>query len=170
MVYTVERVNNFSIIGFERIIHNETALTDCPAFWNECMNKYISPLEKRGIAKNSAQKAVIDNNIGEYGVCLCNSDNTFCYIIGGEYHGGEVPEGMTVFRFPYMTWLKFTVKGRLPYSLQSLNKELFTKFMPEHKQYEFAMGANVEWYSKGDMNSDDYECGIWIPVKMKACA
>lgn len=33
--------------------------------------------------------------------------------------------------------------------------------------YEIAAGMNIEWYSKGNSNSFDYESEIWIPVKKK---
>lgn len=31
--------------------------------------------------------------------------------------------------------------------------------------YELATTATVEYYSVGDMQSDDYVSGIWVPIK-----
>ena len=33
-------------------------------------------------------------------------------------------------------------------------------------EMELAMIANIEWYSQGDTKSDDYESGIYIPIKI----
>ena len=91
----------------------------------------------------------------------------FRYLIAGKYTEGEVPEGMTVYEFPDMEWAKFRCTGPMPGALQSVNTKIFQEWLPNNQEYEIAMGANIEWYSNGDMSSIDYESGIWIPVKRK---
>ena len=74
---------------------------------------------------------------------------------------------MIIYEFPEMLWAKFSCKGPLPESLQSINTKIFSEWLPGNSEYEIAMGANIEWYSKGDMAELDYESEIWIPVKQK---
>ncbi|MDC7286118.1 hypothetical protein NXH56_09190, partial [Bifidobacterium thermophilum] len=57
--------------------------------------------------------------------------------------------------------------GAMPGSLQSVNTRIFQEWLPKNKEYEIAMEANIEWYSKGDISASDYESAIWIPVKKK---
>lgn len=83
MNYKIEKMNEFTLIGFEKIISNRTGFEDCPAFWGEFTEGYMQPIMEKG--------------------------------------------------------------------------------KPE---MELAMIANIEWYSQGDTNSDDYESGIFIPVKI----
>lgn len=106
---------------------------------------------------------------GEFGICIDDTgkEKTFRYLIAGRYSGGEVPEGMTVVAFPDMDWVKFKCIGAMPGSLQSVNTRIFQEWLPKNQEYEIAMEANIEWYSKGDTSASDYESAIWIPVKKK---
>ena len=59
----------------------------------------------------------------------------------------------------------FSTKGALPKSLQDLNTRVWEEWYPKQKQnYKGNGNAMLEVYSAGDMQSPDYECGIWIPV------
>lgn len=167
MQYTMEEMKGFSVIGFQRVIPYERGYQDCPAFWSEIVGTHMGPIARRGGPETELERAICENSIGELGVCICEDDQAFCYLIAGFYQGGPVPEGLTLFTFPDMTWAKFTTHGKMPQSLQALNTELFTRWIPENREYDFAMRANIEWYSRGDMDSEDYECGIWVPVRGK---
>ena len=78
-----------------------------------------------------------------------------------------MPEGLTVYRFPDMEWAKFRCDGPMPAALQTVNTKIFKEWLPNNAEFEIAMGANIEWYSKGDITAQDYEAAIWIPVKRK---
>lgn len=164
MDYKIERMNGFKVIGFEREFNAKTSYQEIPKFWGEFSEKYMKPLFGRK-PENDTEQTICDCMIGEYGVCIGESpeDENFRYIIAGSYNGGEVPEGMTVYEFPDMEWAKFECRGAMPKALQDLNTRIMTEF-PNNGEYRFAMMASVEWYSKGDMASDDYESGIWVPV------
>ncbi|MDD5908245.1 MAG: GyrI-like domain-containing protein [Clostridia bacterium] len=67
--------------------------------------------------------------------------------------------------FPESDWAMFSAKGPLPDSLQALNTRVWEEWYPkEGKKYRAGGGAMLEVYSPGDMQSPDYECGIWVPV------
>ena len=91
----------------------------------------------------------------------------FRYIIAGEYKGGDVPEGMTVYEFPETQWAKFKCVGPMPGALQSVNTRIFREWLPGNPDFDIAFGANIEWYSEGDGSAADYESAIWVPVKRK---
>ena len=86
-------------------------------------------------------------------------------MIAGIYTGGEIPEGMSVYELPEMEWACFRCVGAMPGALQSVNTRIFKEWLPGNSEYEVARYVNVEWYSRGDMTSNDYESSIWLPVK-----
>ena len=79
--------------------------------------------------------------------------------------GGEVPEGLKLYTFPESDWAMFSAKGPLPGSLQALNTQVWQEWYPTEGQKYMGNGnAMLEVYTPGDMQSPDYECGIWVPV------
>ena len=67
--------------------------------------------------------------------------------------------------FPESDWAMFSAKGPLPGSLQALNTQVWQEWYPkEGKKYRAGGSAMLEVYSPGDMQSPDYECGIWVPI------
>ena len=59
----------------------------------------------------------------------------------------------------------FSAKGPLPGSLQNLNDQIWQEWYPNEGQKYCGNGnAMLEVYSPGDMQSPDYECGIWVPI------
>lgn len=167
MKYKLERLDAFTLIGFERVISNQTAYQDCPAFWQEVQDQYFLPLLRRGKPERALEQAIWDNQIGEFGACVCLGNDSFRYLISGIYRGGPVPEGLTLFSFPASLWAKFPAKGPMPRAIQALNTQLFSEVLPSHPEWELTMGANLEWYSMEDTDGTDFACGIWLPIREK---
>lgn len=169
MDYTVERMNGFQVIGFEREFLFDSAYQEIPKFWNEFCEKYAKPLFSQEKPENEIQQMICDCCIGEFGVSISHNekDGKFRYLIAGTYKGGTIPEGMTIFTFPDMDWAKFNCMGSMPGALQSINTKIFQEWLPGNPDYEIAMETSIEWYSKGNMNASDYESAIWLPVKKK---
>ena len=140
-----------------------------PKIWNNFAQTYLLPLYSKEQPEGDIEETICNCCIGEYGICIddLGSEENFRYIIGGRYNDEKIPEGMIIYEFPEMLWAKFSCKGPLPESLQSINTKIFSEWLPGNSEYEIAMGANIEWYSKGDMAELDYESEIWIPVKQK---
>ena len=115
--------------------------------------------------KTPTEKAILENGIGMFAICVEKEDG-FEYWIAGLYKGGEVPENLSLYTFPKSEWAMFSAKGPLPDSLQRLNTYVWNEWYPnEGKQYMGNGNAMLEVYSADDMQSSDYECGIWVPVK-----
>lgn len=168
MNYKVETMGEFTVVGFEKIVSNERGFQECPACWAEFQRSYMQPILAHGQPETALEQALVDNGIGEFGVCVCLGQNNFRYLVAGRYRGGDVPEGLSLHSFPAMTWLKFTTRGPMPTAIQALNTEIFMEFFPHHPEWEPEMAVNVEWYSMGDTASAAYESGIWVPVRKKS--
>ncbi|MCQ2425482.1 MAG: AraC family transcriptional regulator [Lachnospiraceae bacterium] len=170
MDYTVSPMWGMKLIGFERTFSYEEGYREIPKFWDEICEKYCNHTIYAGLAPSCPEEqAIIDNCIGEYGVCIDDiGGGKFRYLIAGRYCGGEVPEGMALVELPQGEWAKFKAIGPIPEALQALNTRVFREWLPSNPDYEIAGGYNIEWYScDGNQTDPDYESGIWVPVERK---
>ena len=170
MDYTVTTMFPFKVIGFQKEFRGETAYAEIPKFWDEICEKYAANVYAGNEPANPYEKALIDNCIGEYGICIDDlGGDRFRYLIAGKYTGGEVPEGMVVYEFPRSDWAVFNCIGPIPEALQSVNTKIFTEWLPGNPEYELSGNANVEWYDciNGEKTDPDYHSAIWVPVKRK---
>ncbi|MBQ5342678.1 MAG: AraC family transcriptional regulator [Oscillospiraceae bacterium] len=170
MDYKIAPMFPFKVIGFEKIFENETAQAEIPKFWDEICEKYANNVYAGNEPANPYEKALVDNCIGEYGVCIDDiGEDRFRYLVAGKYTGGEVPEGMTLYEFPRGDWAVFNCIGPNPQTLQSVNNRIFSEWLPGNPDYELSGNATVEWYDciNGEMTDPDYHSAIWIPVRKK---
>jgi len=167
--YKVVSKFGFKVIGFQKEFSNETAYEEIPKFWDEIFEKNGNNVYAGKEPKNPYEKAIAENSIGEYGICIDDLDgDKFRYLVAGKYVGGEIPEGMIVYEFPKADWAIFNCIGKIPESLQSMNTRIFTEWLPGNPDYEICGNANVEWYDiNNEMNDPEYHSAIWIPVKKK---
>lgn len=173
MDYKISNLFGFKVIGFARAFSYDEAYEKIPKYWDEICEKYAANVYAGNPPANSYEKAITDNGIGEYGVCI--DDETiagkgkFLYLIAGKYTGGEVPEGMMLYEFPQGEWAVFDCVGAIPETLQSLNTRIFKEWLPGNPDYEIRGNANVEWYDcmNGEKTDPDYHSAIWIPVRRK---
>ncbi len=168
MKHTVSPMWGFKVIGFEKRFSYENAYKEIPEFWDEICEKYCNHTIYAGLAPSCPEEqAIIDNCIGEYGVCIDDGNGKdFRYLIAGKYTGGEIPAGMTVFEFPAGDWAKFECVGPVPEAFQALNTKVFKEWLPGNTEYEMAGYYNIEWYScDGEKTDSDYRSAIWVPVR-----
>lgn len=170
MEYTIAPMFPFKLIGFQKIFDNETAYAEIPKYWDEICEKYANNVYAGNEPSNPYEQALVDNCIGEYGVCIDDiGEGKFRYLIAGKYTGGEVPEGMVLYEFPRGEWAVFNCVGPLPDAMQSVNTRIFSEWLPGNPEYEIRGNANVEWYDtiNGEKTDPDYHSAIWVPVKRK---
>ena len=161
----------FKLIGFQKEFTYEEAYSEIPRFWNETCEKYANNVYAGNPPANPYEQALMDNCIGEYGVCIDDvGGGRFRYLIAGKYTGGPVPEGMVLYEFPRHEWAVFDCVGPCPQTLQSVNTRIFQEWLPGNPDYELSGNATVEWYDciNGEMTDPDYHSAIWVPVKRKA--
>ena len=138
------------------------------SFWDEIRKKYAARVWSGNAPTNEYEKAIVENNIGEYGVCVDDVGcGKFRYFVAGIYKGGNVPEGMSVYELPDFDWAVFDCYGPCPKALQDVNTKIWKEWLPGNPDFEFPGRANIEWYGDGDPSASDYHSAIWIPVKKK---
>ena len=169
MEFKIAPMFPFKVIGFEKVFSYETAYQEIPKFWDEICEKYAKNVYAGNAPQNAYEQALMDNCIGEYGVCIDDlDDGKFRYLIAGRYTGGEVPEGMTLHEFPRGEWAVFDCIGPNPETLQSVNTRIFKEWLPDNPDYEISGNCNVEWYDcMGEQTDADYHSQIWVPIKKK---
>ena len=160
----------FKLIGFQKEFTYEEAYSEIPKFWDETCERYASCVYAGNPPANPYEQALVDNCIGEYGVCIDDlGGGRFRYLIAGKYTGGPVPEGMVLYEFPRGEWAVFDCVGPNPQTLQSVNTRIFREWLPGNPTYELSGNATVEWYDciHGEMTDSDYHSAIWVPVRSR---
>ena len=100
MDYKITPMFPFKVIGFQKEFDYETSYAEIPKFWDEICEKYAYPVYAGNEPANPWEQALVDNCIGEYGVCIDDIGcGKFRYLIAGKYTGGSVPEGMALYEF-----------------------------------------------------------------------
>lgn len=169
MNYKVTDMFPIKLIGFVKEFDMETSYKEIPLFWDEICEKYCFPRIYKGLpAENEYEQAIVDNCIGEFGVCIECKGTKFKYMIAGRYAGGKVPEGMILYEFDAGKWAIFDCIGPCPEKLQELNTKIFKEWLPLNKEFELRGDGNIEWYDcvNGEKTDSDYHTQIWIPVKV----
>jgi AraC family transcriptional regulator len=170
MEYKITPMFPFKVIGFQKVFDNETAYDEIPKFWDEICEKYAAGVYAGNAPANPYEQALMDNCIGEYGVCIDDiGGGKFRYLVAGKYTGSDVPEGMTVYEFPRSDWAVFDCIGPIPKALQTVNTRIFREWLPGNPDYELYGNASVEWYDcvNGEKSDSDYHSAIWVPVRKK---
>ena len=170
MEYKISPMFPFTVIGFQKVFDNETAYAEIPKFWDEICEKYAFNVYAGNAPANPYEQALMDNCIGEYGVCIDDiGGGQFRYLVAGKYTGGNVPEGMVVYEFPRSNWAVFDCIGPIPEALQTVNTRIFNEWLPGNPDYELCGNASVEWYDcvNGEKSDPDYHSAIWVQVRKK---
>ena len=162
-----EHKPDMTLIGFSTMIRPDEGYVKCPEFWEKEYSQKYARLWQTMVPETPTEQAIIENGIGMFAICD-EKEGGFEYWIAGLYKGGEVPNGLALYTFPESDWAIFSAKGPLPGSLQALNTYVWTEWYPnEGRQYMDNGNSMLEVYAPGDMQSPDYECGIWVQVKRK---
>ncbi len=182
MKHEIIELHNVQIIGMAKKIAFNEAKEECPKFWGEYVEKIIKPVFIEKKAPDAFQQAAIDNGVGEFGLCTCDipnhncatcwetnfgarCKNTFTYVIGGIYKGGEVPAGMQLFPIHSGKWLKMHFEGGMK-AFQEQYMKFHKEWLPAHPEYKWVRNSCcMEWYRGTDIQSPDYQCGVMMPIE-----
>ena len=156
MNYKIVRKEEIHIIGFKKWFSTENGsqLEEIPKMWDSV----TEPVKKKITA--------LSNNGGVVGLCADMYDGGFDYWIGC-MSDKECPADLKEITIPASSWAVFEIIGPmrpLPNAMQDIWKRIYAEWLP-NSVYEHAMLPEIEYYSSGDMMSDDYKSEIWIPVK-----
>ena len=158
MDYKIIEKEAFTVFGVSKNFTMKNSLTEIPKFWGEHYQ--------------TGKDAVV---CGMYGVCIEGNTGAdeFEYLIADDYISTkEVQAGFKTVDIPKHTWAVFSCKGEMPEALQTVNKKIFSEWLPNSKEYELVSGYSIEYYT----DSSEYEKGtqdknyyseIWIPIQKK---
>ncbi|SDN86252.1 AraC family transcriptional regulator [Acetanaerobacterium elongatum] len=158
MDYKIIEKDSFTVMGASKIFNYDNAKTEIPKFWAEL----YQPGKKAALC-------------GMYGISIDETmgSDKFEYLVADNYNpAAEIPEGFVTKVIPAFTWAVFACRGAMPQALQEVNRQIFSEWLPNSKDYEVAAGYNIEMYSdpcdykKGNLD-EKYYSEIWIPVKKK---
>lgn len=159
MNYRLEEFGEIRLVGYkERMtMDNGENFKRIPEFWNEmCRQGKCEELMKY----NDNDKLCC------MGVCANADDQGFDYFIATG-SGKAIPDDMAELIVPANTYVIFECRGKMPEGQQKIWKRIFAEWFP-NSGYEPADGPQMEWYSDGPMDSEDYLSEIWMPVKKKS--
>ena len=156
MNYKIVKKNEMHIIGFKKWFstENDSQLTEIPKMWDSVTDEL--------------RQQIIDlsNNKGVVGLCADMYNGGFDYWIGC-MSDKRRPDNLEEITIPASYWAVFEVIGPmrpLPNSMQDIWKRIYSEWLP-NSGYQHAMIPEIEYYSEGNMMSEDYRSEIWIPIK-----
>ncbi|MCM1114009.1 MAG: GyrI-like domain-containing protein [Clostridium sp.] len=143
----------------QHTVDNEINKNTIPEFWERSWTD--------GTIKTILNNLDNDNDL--LGICYDKSANldtgVFDYSIAGKCKPDmHAPNGYRVSTIPARTWVIFECVGPMPEAMQNRWHEICTEFIPS-SNYEPTFEFNIEAYSAGNMNSQNYKSEIWIPIK-----
>lgn len=145
--YRIVEKASFTIVGFKRRFNSETAYQEIPKFWDEWMS------DKKDLK-------------GMFGVCFDMDGKEFDYWIADLYEPWkDIPEGCETFQIPDSLWAEFVCRGPLPDSLQNVNTQIWSEWLPSLKGYSLAGNYSIEVYMPPAENPADTVSYICIPLK-----
>lgn len=158
MNYKIVEKDAFTVIGASKKFPYENAALEIPKFWAE-----------------HYQAGGGNTVCGMYGVNIDESmgGKEFEYLIADDYKAGTaVPMGFVTKTIPAFIWAVFPCTGSMPDSMQEVNRRIFSEWLPNCRDYEFAAGYCIEMYNDaadypGGVQDENYYSEIWIPVKKK---
>ncbi len=159
MNYRIEKKDAFRIVGVKEQykINIEENLEVIPKFWQNTFGSGI-------ISKIASLMS--KEPYGLLGVSSCMNGKNFDYYIAVA-SDKEIPDGMYEYHVPKCTWAIFESVGPLPEALQNLQKRIITEWLPT-SGYEYANAPDIEVYTEGNQQSEDYKCEVWLPIIKKS--
>jgi AraC family transcriptional regulator len=158
MNYRIEKKEAFRIVGVKEHfdMNLEEAFAQVPLFWQKTIEAGLMP---------AVLELLNQPPLGLLGVSTSVSGNDFDYYIATATDK-HAPEGMSEFEVPACTWAIFESVGAMPHAIQNLQKRIITEWLPT-SGFEYANAPDIEVYPKGDQQSPQYRCEVWLPVVKK---
>lgn len=86
----------------------------------------------------------------------------FDYLIADPYNPAvAIADGFTTRTIPAHTWAVFPCRGKMAETMQAVNKQIFSEWLPANGTYD-----NAANYPAG-IHDDNYYSEVWIPIRKK---
>ena len=146
--YKIVEKAPFTVVGIKKRFHAETSYKEIPKFWDDWMS------DMKGL-------------IGMFGVCSDMDDSkTFDYWIADLYQPWQdIPSGCDTLQIPGGLWALFPCKGALPDSMQKVNTQIWSEWLPSLQGYTLAGNYSLEFYLPPAENPADTISYICIPLR-----
>jgi AraC family transcriptional regulator len=150
MEFRIEEKKAFTGVGISRHFALEDCYARIPEFWDEIM-------------KDGDHRRIL----GMFGVCYDSDGKGMEYMIGDLYQPWkQFEDGDTAFSFEDGLWAVFPCHGALPDALQKVNTEVWSKWVPAHRDtYALRANYNIELYAPMPEKAEDIYTEIWLPVR-----
>ncbi len=147
--YRIVEKAPFTIVGVKRTFHSDTSYQEIPKFWDE----WLAQGENRPVK-------------GTFGVCVDMKGKEFDYWIADLYAPwNDIPEGCETRVIPGGLWAQFPCRGPLVESMQRVNTQIWSEWLPSLKGYSLAGNYSLEFYMPPAEKPEDNVNYIWIPLK-----
>lgn len=144
--YKIVEKAPFTVVGIKRKFNCETSYQEIPKFWDEWMS------DMKGLK-------------GTFGICSDMDGKNFDYWIADLYQPWEdIPEGTSTFQVPGGLWALFKCVGPLPESMQTVNTQIWSEWLPSLKEYALAGNYSLELYMPPAEKPEDTISYICIPL------
>lgn len=158
MEYRIEKKDAFTVLCRAETFSYEEGPTKVPAFWQE------------HFAVGGAETVR-----GLYGINIDAEmkGDQFDYLIADPYDPAvAIADGFTTRTIPAHTWAVFPCRGKMAETMQAVNKQIFSEWLPANGTYEIAAGINVERYDNAanypaGIHDDNYYSEVWVPIRKK---
>ena len=145
--YKIVEKAPFTVVGIKKRFDADTSYGEIPKFWNEWMS------DMKGLK-------------GMFGICTDMDGKNFDYWIADLYlPWQDIPEGCSAYQIPGGLWALFKCEGPLPDSMQKVNTEIWTQWLPSLKDYTLAGNYSLEFYLPPTKDPADTVSYICIPLK-----
>ena len=145
--YKIVEKAPFTVVGIKRRFNTETNYKDVPEFWDEWMS------DTKGLK-------------GTFGISTDMDGKNFYYWISDLYLPWEdIPSGCETLQIPGGLWAVFKCKGPLPGSIQKVNTQIWSEWLPALQGYTMAGNYSLEFYLPPAKDPADTISYIGIPLK-----
>lgn len=145
--YKIVEKAAFTVVGIKKRFDAETSYSEIPKFWGEWMS------DMKGL-------------MGMFGVCSDMDGKTFDYWIADLYQPWlDIPQGCSTLQIPGGLWAQFRCEGALPDSMQKVNTQIWSEWLPSLQGYALAGNYSLEFYLPPAENPADTVSYICIPLK-----
>ena len=145
--YRIVEKAPFTVVGVKKRFDAETSYSEIPKFWDKWMK------DMKGLK-------------GMFGICTDMDGKTFDYWIADLYEPWQdIPQGCETYQVQGGLWALFMCKGPLPESMQKVNTQIWSQWLPSLQGYALAGNYSLEFYLPPAQNPADTVSYIAIPLK-----
>lgn len=164
MEYEIREFGSFEMAGVVRRVSTVNGEN------YKVIPKFFEEMDENGTIKSllakTSEKGLLKGSL--LGVCMDYEEKTeeFNFMIAVEPESGSDVKGLETRSVPAQTWAVFPGKGKMPESIQSVWKRIFSEWFPS-MDYIHAEGPELEVYLPGPGDPDECPFEVWIPIEKK---